>query len=115
MRPTEEYLRLEAYRPIVIREGEKAIALPAIPAVIRAMGVSAMKGNQFAERTMAEIVTRMEQQDHQSRLELFGKSLDYKLAWDNEITRCKAAGLPEPTPVPHPDDVVLFPNDAECR
>ena len=111
MRPTEEYLRLEAYRPIVIREGEKVIELPAIQAVFRAMGVSAMKGNRFAQRTMAEIVTRMEQQDHQSRLELFGKSLDYKVAWDNEIARCKAAGLPEPTPVPHPDDVILFPND----
>ena len=38
MRPTEEYLRLEAYRPVVIREGEKIIELPAIQAVFRAMG-----------------------------------------------------------------------------
>lgn len=111
MRPTEEYLRREAYRPVVIREGEKIIELPAIQAVFRAMGVSAMKGNRFAQRTMAEIVTRMEQQDHESRLELFKKSLDYKVSWDTEIARCKASGLPEPTPIPHPDDVILFPND----
>lgn len=111
MRPTEEYLRLEAYRPVVIREGEKIIELPAIQAVFRAMGVSAMKGNRFAQRTMAEIVTRMEQADHDSRIELFQKSLDYKVSWETEIARCKAAGLPEPTPIPHPDDVILFPDD----
>src|SRR4051812_40244931 len=70
MRPTEEYLRLEAYRPIVIREGEKVIELPAIQAVFRAMGVSAIKGNRFAQRTMTEILPRLEQQDHECRLEL---------------------------------------------
>lgn len=111
MRPTEEFLRLEAYRPVVIREGDKIIELPTIQAVFRAMGVSAMKGNRFAQRTMAEIVTRMEQADHNSRIELFQKSLDYKVSWDTEIARCKAAGLPEPTPIPHPNDIILFPND----
>lgn len=70
-----------------------------------------MKGNRFAQRTMAEIVTRMEQADHNSRIELFQKSLDYKVSWDTEIARCKAAGLPEPTPIPHPNDIILFPND----
>lgn len=111
MRPTEEFLRLEAYRPVVIREGDKIIELPTIQAVFRAMGVSAMKGNRFAQCTMAEIVTRMEQADHNSRIELFQKSLDYKVSWDTEIARCKAAGLPEPTPIPHPNDIILFPND----
>lgn len=111
MRPTEAFLRLEAYRPVVIREGEKIIELPAIQAVFRAMGVSAMKGNRFAQRTMAEIVTRMELADHNSRIELFQKSLDYKVSWETEIARCRTAGLPEPTPIPHPDDVILFPDD----
>ena len=56
MRAAEEYLRHEAYRPVTIREGEELVELPAIQAVFRAMGVSAMKGNRFAQKTMAELV-----------------------------------------------------------
>ena len=33
MRAAEEFLRLEAYRPVTIREGERVIELPAIQAV----------------------------------------------------------------------------------
>lgn len=113
MRAAEEYLRLEAYRPITIREGEKVIELPAIQAVFRAMGVAAMKGNRFVQKQLAEMVTRMEAQDHQSRMELFGKALDYKIAWDQEIARCRALGLPDPQPIPHPDDMVLDPNTGD--
>ena len=42
MQGAEEYLRLEAYRPVRIREGEDVIDLPAIQAVLRAMGVSVL-------------------------------------------------------------------------
>src|SRR5688500_12258975 len=61
MRSAEAYLREEAYRPITLREGDKVIELPAIQAVFRAMGVSALKGNRFAQKTLAEMVTRLEQ------------------------------------------------------
>jgi len=46
MKAAEEFLRLEAYRPVTIREGEKLLELPAIQAVFRAMGVAALKGNR---------------------------------------------------------------------
>ena len=46
----EQYLREEAYRPNAVREGERTIELPAIQAVFRAMGVSAMKGNRLAQK-----------------------------------------------------------------
>ncbi len=110
MRAAEEFLRIEAYRPITIREGENVIELPAIQAVFRAMGVAAMKGNRLVQKQLTEMVTRMEGQDHQSRMELFGKAIDFKQAWDQEFERCRKLGLPEPTPIPHPDDVVLDPN-----
>ena len=39
-RAAEEFLRMEAYRPVMVREGEQVIELPAIQAVFRAMGVN---------------------------------------------------------------------------
>ena len=115
MRAAEEFLRIEAYRPITIREGERVIELPAIQAVFRAMGVAAMKGNRFVQKQLAEMVTKMEGQDHQSRMELFGKAIDYKIAWDAEIERCRETGRPEPAPIPHPDDIIIDPNTGAVK
>src|SRR5579863_7958172 len=61
----------EAYRPVQIREGDKVIALPAIQAVFRAMGVSAMKGNRHAQRMMAELVQQIENSDREMQFEWF--------------------------------------------
>src|SRR5262245_56920944 len=36
--PANQYLLQEAYRPVLVREGEQTIELPAIQAVFRAMG-----------------------------------------------------------------------------
>jgi Family of unknown function (DUF5681) len=113
--PTSQYLREEAYRTVVLREGEKVIELPAIQAVFRAMGVSAMKGNRFAQRTMAELVTRLEADDHQSRMELFGTYVEYKHKWSEEIKRCQRIGITVPDPLPHPDDIILNPNTGEVH
>jgi len=106
-RPTQDMLLDEAYRPVMIREGEKIIELPAIQAVFRAMGVAALKGNRFAQKTLAELVQKVEQ-DHRdiqyANLETF---TDYKIKWNQEIERCKQLGLPDPQPLPHPDDVLI--------
>ncbi|MEO5494659.1 MAG: DUF5681 domain-containing protein [Sphingomonas sp.] len=115
MRPAEAFLRIEAYRPVRIREGEAVIELPAIQAVFRAMGVSALKGNRFVQKTLAELVAKMEHDDHTLRFEAFGKAVEYKHAWDQEIERCRKAGIPEPTPLPHPDDIILDPNNGDVK
>ncbi len=115
MRAAEEYLRLEAYRPVTIREGDKVVELPAIQAVFRAMGVSAMKGNRFAQKTMAELVTDLERRDAEARLELFEVMFEYKQRWDKEIERCRKNDLPLPEPVPHPDDIILNTRTGEVR
>lgn len=109
MRGAEAYLREEAYRTVMLREGDKVIELPAIQAVFRAMGVSALKGNRFAQRTLAEMVTRIEEQDAQARLDCFGTFVRYKQEWSEAIERAQKAGLEPPRPVPHPDDIVVNP------
>ena len=97
----------EAYRPVIVREGERTMELPAIQAVFRAMGVSAMKGNRFAQRTLAELVQRVEVEEHQARLDHLETMIDYKCGWENAIDEARELGLPVPDPVPHPDDVIL--------
>jgi hypothetical protein len=97
----------EAYRPVMLREGDAIIELPAIQAVFRAMGVAALKGNRFAQKTLADLVQKVEQ-DHRdiqyANLEAF---TEYKLQWNREIERCQRLGLPDPAPLPHPDDVII--------
>lgn len=115
LQPAEQFLRQEAYRMVTVREGERTTELPAIQAVFRAMGVAAMKGNRFAQRTLSEMVQEIEQRDYNSRLSLFGTAVDYKQNWEQEIERCKALGLPAPDPLPHPADVILDPSNADVR
>ena len=106
-RPTNELILQEAYRPVTIREGDEIFEIPAIQAVMRAMGVSAMKGNRLAQKTLTEMVQRIEDAEVQSRLESLETFLTYKTKWTEEIERCKRDGRPIPTPLPHPDDVIL--------
>lgn len=105
--PASRLILEEAYRPVTIREGDKVLELPAIQAVMRAMGVSAMKGNRLAQKTLAEIVQRVEAQESADRLTQMENAFEYKTQWQREIERCRAAGLPEPTPLPHPDDIII--------
>ena len=106
-RAANDILLQEAYRTVTLREGDRVIELPAIQAVFRAMGVSAMKGNRFAQRTLTELVRTVEQEDQALRIENLDAMLTYKLAWEKEIARCQSLGLPDPAPIPHPDDIFL--------
>lgn len=115
MRAAEEFLREEAYRTVTLREGDKVIELPAIQAVFRAMGVSALKGNRFAQKNLSEMVTRLEQQDAASRMELFGNAVEYKHNWSEAIEQAEKAGREPPRPIPHPDDIILDPNNGGVK
>lgn len=115
MRAAEEFLRHEAYRPVTLREDGQLIELPAIQAVFRAMGVAAMKGNRFAQKTLADLVTGLEQRDAEARFELFGNAVEYKERWSNEIERCEKHGLPPPEPLPHPDDILIDTSNGGVR
>ncbi len=105
--PANAILLEEAYRPVSIREGDETIRLPAIQAVFRAMGVAAIKGNRFAQRTMAELVQKIEDEDRKLRGELMQTAIDYKCGWEHTIEQARERGQPEPQPVPHPDDIII--------
>jgi hypothetical protein len=105
--PTRSMILEEAYRPVVLREGDRIIELPAIQAVLRAMGVSAMRGNRFAQKTLTDIVRAVEDEHLDLQMRYLDGALDYKLKWEAELKRCEDQGLPMPEPLPHPDDVLI--------
>lgn len=113
--PANRMLLEEAYRPIAVREGEKTIELPVIKAVFRALGVSALKGNRLAQSAMAELVRGIEEEDRQLRSEHFGAAVEYKFGWSQAIEHAEVNGLPVPTPLPHPDDVIIDVRRGEVR
>ena len=113
--PANQMLLEEAYRTVTIREGEKIVQLPVIKAVFRSLGVSAMKGNRLAQATMAELVRGIEEEDRQLRSSYFETACEYKIGWQEAFDRARERGLPEPAPLPHPDDVILNMKRCEVR
>jgi hypothetical protein len=106
-RPTQMMILEEAYRPISLRDGENVIELPAIQAVLRAMGISALKGNRLAQKMLTDIVQKVEQEHRDIQYANIEQFTTYKEKWDAEIKRCERLGLPDPEPLPHPDDVII--------
>jgi hypothetical protein len=105
--PANSYLLEEAYRLVTVREGEQTLQLPAIQAVFRAMGVAAMKGNRFAQKMMAELVQDVESEDRKLRLEHLETMIEYKCNSEKAIEHAREMRLPEPQPIPHPDDIIV--------
>lgn len=105
--PMKSLAREEAYRLVAVREGDKIIKLPMIQAILRSMGVSALKGNRFAQAALTEIVQRVENEHRTSEFELFKAAVEYKEHWREEFDRCDREGRPRPKILPHPDDVEI--------
>jgi len=101
----------EAYRPIQIRDGDKLVELPLVRAVVRSLGLNAAKGQHRSQTTLLDLVTAVEGERRSNRERLFEEVIDYKLHWEKEIAVARRAGLPEPTPLPHPDSLTINPFD----
>lgn len=107
LQPANQHLLEEAYRMVTVREGEEITRLPAIQAVFRAMNVAAMKGNRFAQRTIAELVQRVELEDRDLRIDHFKAMIEYKTEWEHNIELARLHGQAVPEPLPHPDDIIV--------
>ena len=99
----------EAYRPIQIRDGDKLVELPLVRAVVRSLGLNAAKGQHRSQTTLLDLVTAVEGERRSNRERLFEEVIDYKRHWEKEIALARRAGLPEPTPLPHPDSLIVNP------
>jgi hypothetical protein len=105
----------EAYRLVSIREGDRIIKMPAIQAVMRGLGVAAMKGNPRAQLAFKEMTESIEAKRRSEIRALFEVAIEYKQEWEAEFEKCDRNNLPQPDPVPHPDDIRINPRTGDVR
>lgn len=97
----------EAYRPITIRENDEPVTMPMIQAVMRSLGVMAVKGNHRAQVAITSLVQAAEQRQLDDRHAILEAVLEYKANWKEVFEDHDRRGLPRPEPVPHPDDLAV--------
>ena len=97
----------EAIRPIQIRENDEIIELPLIQAVVRSLGVAALKGSHRAQIAITGMVKAVQDKTLEERGVVYRAALAYKDSWEEVFQRCDARGEPRPDPVPHPHEVMV--------
>jgi hypothetical protein len=108
-RVLEDLVLGEAYRPVTIREGDQVIELPMIQAVVRSLGVAAIKGNRQAQISIANMVNAIEARHELNRLELYKVVVEGQQRLREEFERCDREGRPRREIYPHPDDIIVSP------
>lgn len=98
----------EAYRAIRINDGDKQIKVPMAQAIVRAVAVNAVKGQQRAQRLFTELLSTTESENKRLNDEWLDVALTYKIEWDKELERRRQLGITDlPDPLPHPDHVII--------
>lgn len=105
--PTNQIVLAEGNRKIAFRENGKAIELSAMQLVIRAAYAAAMRGDRWALRLLMERNHLIESSEREERVENFTTMVKYQADGRYAIAKARAAGLPEPLLVPHPDDIII--------
>jgi hypothetical protein len=111
----DDILLKEALRPITIRENDEILEIPMIQAVLRSLGVAAVKGHHRSQIVLANMVKSVQAARFEDRKELFKSAIEYRDSWWNAFKEADRRGEPRPDPVPHPDDIVLDTNKMEVR
>jgi hypothetical protein len=105
----------EAYRPITVREGDRVERIPLIQAILRKLGVAAVKGNTRAQRDYLNLVSGAEAARGETTMELLKTAIEYKDEWGRVLAARARDGTTGPEPVPHPDDIIIDFDNGEVR
>jgi hypothetical protein len=103
----KEIVLEEAYRMIGVRDGMREVKVPMAQAIVRAMAVNAVKGQQRAQRLFTELLITIEQEKRREFGEHLDYVLQYKRRWDQEFERREALGITGPEPILHPDHIKI--------
>lgn len=112
--PTDGYLEKEAYRPVALRENGQPIELPMIQAVLRALATGAIKGNRLSQKFFLEYVAGQEAHHLRLKVQDYLRLEALKRDGERRLAEYKRRGLPPPTLLPHPEDIVLNPATGEA-
>lgn len=97
----------EAYRHIKVKDGTKEVNIPMVQAITRSMYVSAARGNPRAQKVSIDLINNAEAKNKTEYEEFVRVAMEYKSHFEDEIERCKLAGIDPPQPIPHPDDIKI--------
>lgn len=97
----------EAERMITVREGDKVNQISTIEAVHRAQSAAALKGNAYAQKHVIENYQRAEQARQREVQETIAWWTEYVRDQRDAHAHAIRNGLPAPSTLPHPDDVVI--------
>ena len=103
----KEVIREEAYRKILVRDGDRFVEIPTIQAIFRSIALNAVKGNQRAQRMIVDLVQSVEREDKFQYDEFVRAAIEYKAYWEHELARRERFGETGPEPLPHPDDIIV--------
>ena len=102
-------LHEEAYRPIMIRDGDEMVEMPLIDAVIRNLTVAAVKGDRRAQRLLLNNVKQFEQENRASYDGFAKAAMESKADWKIMQELDKIEGIKRERPFPDPDNILLDP------
>src|SRR5690606_8738846 len=91
------------------------VTIPMAQAVVRSLAVNAAKGNQRAQRLFTQMLAAIETANKRLHDEWLETAITYKVDWERAIERCKRQGIEPPSPLPHPDDIVIDMRTGEVR
>lgn len=98
----------EAYREVAMRGGDRTVSVPIAQAVVRALGVKAVKGDHRSQRLFAELLGATERANKALADQFLETAIEYKVSWEKELRRRERFGIEDlPAPLPHPDHVVI--------
>ena len=105
----------EAYRTITVRDGDRNVTVPMAQAVLRALAVNAAKGQHRSQRLFTELLTMVEAQNRRLHDAWMETAITYKVEWGRELDRRARLGITGPTPLPHPDHVLIDIREGTAR
>lgn len=105
----------EAYRPIVIREGNRVEKIPIAQAILRKIAVSAANGNVRAQQEFLKLLVGAEADRRMATMELLKAVVDYKEYYNRVLEERERTGTSGPEPFPHPHDLNIDWRTGEVR
>lgn len=105
----------EAYRNIEVREGGRSVSYPMAQAVVRSLGVNAVKGQARAQKLFTELLCTVERSRKHEYDEFLKAAIEYKHNWEYELEDRKRTGRTGPEPLPHPGDIEIHPREGRVE
>jgi len=99
----------EVDRKVRVNDGNRVIEVTALQAVLRSLGISALKGSYRAQAKFIAIAKANEDEQNEGNLDAFKAAVEYKEWATQELETRKQAKKSIDDIIPHPEDIRIDP------